>query len=30
MDLLDREACLQLGDLLVCPPEGLFATCLLG
>ena len=30
MDLLDREASLQLGDLLVCPPEGLFARCLRG
>ena len=30
MDLLDREAPLQLGDLLVCPPEGLFAGCLRG
>ena len=30
MDLLDREACLQLCDLLACPPEGLFATYPLG
>ena len=30
MDLLDREACLQVGDLLVCPPEGHVATSPLG
>ena len=30
IDLLEPEAGLQLGDLLVCLPQGLFATCPLG